>query len=207
MLSGNGGVRWRCPMCESESIYFRDAKASTGKRPHKSHRDSIMQCAECSHWFTFNSRIISGKKDKRNFIREEVAKMLDRGVFEKYQHSEWIKSPTFDLYLRVGHSHRPGLDGQFLTAVISNVTSKIAGIGNYRRLLQYLEDEGRKLGYQYIAIENPCHSHIAMYERHGFKTYYGLGLNECRKNLHEQATRDVTKRKPSDEATQEIPMF
>lgn len=176
MLSGKGGVRWLCPFCENEDIV-------QDKGVHPTH----YSCPACNGYFSHNARIILGKRSKVIPVRDFIRRRLDEGKNVGHRtRSVWNKSPTFDLYFRAGvFSYER--DKYELYAVVSNVTSRDPGIGNYGRLLAFIEAEARARGYAFLTIENPQEDHAGIYERRGFAANRNCGyLTEYRKSLKDE---------------------
>lgn len=118
-------------------------------------------------------------KTTEDFVQE----MLDNGTKSTLTRAQWNVDKRFCLYFRAG---RASQDGQYcLKAVVSNVTSRLPGKGNYSKLLEFIEQEASSRGYNYLSIENPQPEHVSAYLRRGFhEKKYEQITTECVKVLN-----------------------
>lgn len=80
-----------------------------------------------------------------------------------------VKYDHVSAYLRTGHYHYAE-EARHLAVGIARVDVKesLQGKGHFKAFIIGLEEEGRKLGYKFIRVEQPCQYVIDMIEKHGY---------------------------------------
>ncbi len=82
-------------------------------------------------------------------LKEDILKHLQKCRNGKIPSNAWFEDETIKVYIRC-HSIRAW------TVDVANVevNEKLRGTGVYRRFLDWLENEAKKAGYEYILFEN-----------------------------------------------------